>query len=95
MLVAVQAPRAKSKKNQLLRNRLITTELQSGRIGKDWIDFCRKTGIKLADLQDGPFRQCTHYLLALEMAKLGQGIALVPDFLAAKDIRSRGTCCLQ
>ncbi len=88
MLVAVQAPVEQGAAMWGPRQRLITTELQSGRIGQDWVDFCKKAGIKLADLQEGAWRQCTHYLLALEMARSGQGVALVPDFLAAKDIRS-------
>jgi LysR family glycine cleavage system transcriptional activator len=32
--------------------------------------------------------QCSHYLLALEMARAGMGVALVPDFLTRRDIDS-------
>jgi LysR family transcriptional regulator, glycine cleavage system transcriptional activator len=82
MLIAVHKPSAKHGG----RHRLITTWLDKGHIGEEWGDFCKASGLKLAELQDGSFRQCTHYLFALEMAKSGQGVALVPDFLAARDI---------
>ena len=82
MLIAVHRPQAKRGK----RHRLITTSLDKGRIGQDWADYCKASGLKLPDLQDGEFRQCTHYLFALEMARNGQGMALVPDFLAAREI---------
>lgn len=42
--------------------------------------------MKLAGIQEGSFRLCSHYLLALELAKSGQGLALVPDFLARREI---------
>ncbi len=32
--------------------------------------------------------KCTHYILALEMARHGVGIALIPDFLARSHIDS-------
>ena len=84
MLIAVHKPSAKRGR----RHRLITTWLDKGRIGEEWVDYCKAAGLKLAELQEGTFRQCTHYLLALEMAKNGQGIALIPDFLAAREIAS-------
>jgi DNA-binding transcriptional LysR family regulator len=82
MLLAVHKPSAKRGK----RHRLITTWLDKGHIGQEWADYCKAAGLKLSEFQDGAFRQCTHYLFALEMAKSGQGVALVPDFLAARDI---------
>ena len=82
MLIAVHKPTANSGK----RHRLITTWLDKGHIGEEWVDYCKAAGLKLAELQEGTFRQCTHYLLALEMAKNGQGIALIPDFLAVREI---------
>lgn len=83
MLVAVRAPG--SRENQ---GRLITTELEPGKLGQDWIDYCAEAGFRLADIQSGPWLQCTHYLLAMEMARAGLGIALVPDFLAEREIAS-------
>ncbi len=82
ILLAVHKPSAKRVK----RHRLITTWLDKGQIGQEWADYCKAAGLKLSEFQDGAFRQCTHYLFALEMAKSGLGVALVPDFLAARDI---------
>lgn len=82
MLVAVMQSGAPAEGPQAL----ITTELEAGTLGADWVRFCRKAGLKLSALQRGAFRQCTHYLLAMEMASAGQGVALVPDFLAARDL---------
>jgi DNA-binding transcriptional LysR family regulator len=84
-LLAVEAPSVNGPGSP---RRLITTEVDPGNVGRDWIDYCRKGGIKLSTLQDGPFRLCTHYFLALELARRGYGVALVPDFLAARDIRA-------
>jgi DNA-binding transcriptional LysR family regulator len=84
-LLAVEAP---SDRGSGIRRRLITTDVEPGDVGRDWIDYCRKGGIKLSALQDGEFRLCTHYFLALELARRGYGVALVPDFLAARDIRA-------
>jgi len=86
-LIAVVAPFAGSAGARQAKHRLITRETESGRIGEDWINFCKKAGLKLAELQDGTFLRCSHYMLALQMAKNGHGVALVPDFLAASDIR--------
>ena len=83
MLIAVMAPGAPKD-----GGRLITTELESHKLGQDWIDFCDKAGLRREDIQRGPWLQCTHYLLALEMARAGLGIALVPDFLAEREIKA-------
>ncbi len=85
ILIAVEAPSARRADG---KRRLITTDVERGEVGRDWNRFCRTAGIKLSALQDGPFRLCTHYFLALELARRGYGVALVPDFLAARDIRS-------
>jgi DNA-binding transcriptional LysR family regulator len=85
-LLAVRSPSLEG--TGLAKQPLITTDLESGSVGQDWVKFCRRAKLRLSDLQDGSFRQCTHYLLALELAKRGQGVALVPDFLAQRDIKS-------
>ncbi len=85
MMVAVRAPAPQS----LAANRshrLITTDLHSDILGRDWQDFCAQTGRDLKDLKTGEWVRCSHYILALEMAKAGLGLALVPDFLAARHI---------
>jgi LysR family transcriptional regulator, glycine cleavage system transcriptional activator len=83
MLVAVASPT-----NCTGQQALITTEIAPGHIGEDWIAFCSAAGLKLPAIKRGEFRQCSHYLLALEMARTGQGVALVPDFLAGREIRA-------
>jgi DNA-binding transcriptional LysR family regulator len=87
-LVAVEAPASKQQAKGATKHRLITTDPEPDRLGQDWVDYCRVTGTRLSDIQDGSFRLCSHYFLALELAKAGQGIALVPDFLAAREIGS-------
>ena len=85
MMVAVRAPAAQS----LAANRshrLITTDLHADILGRDWQDFCAQTGRDLEDIKTGEWVRCSHYILALEMAKAGLGLALVPDFLAARHI---------
>jgi LysR family glycine cleavage system transcriptional activator len=85
MLVPVLHPRLGGSSRP---HRLITTELESGYLGREWLTFCVQSGVKLSDLQQGSYLQCTHYLLALEMAKAGLGMALVPDFLARQEIEA-------
>jgi LysR family glycine cleavage system transcriptional activator len=70
------------------RQRLITTDIPPGTLGQDWLNYCRATGREIAELQEGPFLQCSHYVLALEMARAGLGMALVPEFLARRDLES-------
>jgi len=88
LLIAVEAPASKQQAKGTTKYRLITTDPEPDRQGQDWVDYCRVTGTRLSDIQDGSFRLCSHYFLALELAKAGQGIALVPDFLAAREISS-------
>lgn len=70
------------------RERLITTDPDDTNIGQDWRDYCAHTRRNLSDLQSGSWLRCTHYLLALEMARAGMGVALVPDFLAQREVGS-------
>lgn len=65
---------------------LITTTVDPSRLGGDWVAYGAIAGLSLAALRSGPWLQVTHYVLALEMARAGLGLALVPDFLAARDI---------
>ena len=65
---------------------LITTELQPGRHGDDWKAYGALSGHDMAP--DGRWLFASHYLIALEMAKAGLGAALVPDFLAARDLEA-------
>lgn len=65
---------------------LITTDPEEGRLGLDWDAYCAQAGTRREAFAAGPFVRCTHYLLALEIAKAGMGVALVPDFLAAESL---------
>jgi LysR family transcriptional regulator, glycine cleavage system transcriptional activator len=88
MLIAVEAPRDREPKGSRSKRALISTDVERGKEGKDWIEYCETTGMKRDEMQDGPFRLCTHFFLALEMARAGHGVALVPDFLAARDLKA-------
>lgn len=63
---------------------LITTDLHSGRHGADWKAYATLSGWNVPI--EGKWLFASHYLIALEMVKAGLGAALVPDFLAARDI---------
>lgn len=67
---------------------LITTDIAPETFGRDWLDYCATAGRSLGSLQAGRFLECSHYMLALEMARAGLGLALVPDFLARRDIEA-------
>jgi LysR family glycine cleavage system transcriptional activator len=82
-LVAVEAPGQPHGKK-----RLITTDIDPRKLGQDWVRYCAEAGLPRDELQDGAMLQCSHYLLALEMARAGLGVALVPEFLAKRDIDS-------
>lgn len=65
---------------------LITTEVSPSATGADWVEYCRNNGLQLSGAQQQNWKLCTHYALALEMARAGIGAALVPDFLAERDV---------
>ncbi|MBE1208348.1 LysR family transcriptional regulator [Aminobacter carboxidus] len=65
---------------------LITTDLQPGRHGADWKAYAALSGRDMA--RDGRWLFASHYLIALEMVKAGLGAALVPDFLAARELEA-------
>ena len=83
MLVAVHRPARGAR-----RYRLITTDIREPDLGLDWRNYCTHARLDRDSLQEGQWLQSSHYLLALEMAKAGLGVALVPDFLARRDIES-------
>lgn len=71
---------------------LITSETDPVATGIDWESFAALNGLSLPGIRRGPWQCCSHYLLALEMARAGMGVALVPDFLAAPSL-ARGELC--
>lgn len=82
-MVAVGKAREKVKPTSK-GHRLITTEEPPTQIGQDWLDFWTHTGQDPASFGEPRFLYCTHYLLALALAKAGLGDALVPSFVAAE-----------
>ena len=80
-LVSVQSPAAGGG-----APRLITTDIDPGQTGLDWQEYCAHARLGPPDTIARPWLKCTHYLLALEMARAGFGIALGPDFLARRDL---------
>ncbi|HMQ57193.1 MAG TPA: LysR family transcriptional regulator, partial [Rhizobiaceae bacterium] len=85
MLVSVEAPTAKSR---LIKRRLISTDVAPGPVDEEWRLFCRNAGIDFGSLHDGEWLNCSHYLLAIELAKTGLGTALVPEYLAESALQS-------
>jgi LysR family glycine cleavage system transcriptional activator len=85
MIVAVCRPGPQSPAANA-PHRLITTDVRAEVLGRDWLNFCAQTGRKIEDLKTSEWLRCSHYVLALEMAKAGLGLALIPDFLAAPHV---------
>lgn len=80
-LVAVASPQF-SKKHNESQVRLITTDVPPSPVGSDWQSFLSKCSIKYALPPEHTFLRCTHYVLALALAKADMGAALIPNFLA-------------
>ena len=68
------------------RHALITTDLEPSGFAGDWFDFEAERGIPLTTFSTGEWLRCSHYLLAMELARSGMGVALVPDFLAESSL---------
>lgn len=89
MLVAVMPPRPHgAAAGESLP--LITTDVMPDRFGQEWLDYCAVTGRNMDVLKSGRFLECSHYMLAVEMARAGLGLALVPDFLARRHVEAGG-----
>ncbi|BBD41040.1 LysR family transcriptional regulator (plasmid) [Aminobacter sp. Y103A] len=68
---------------------LVTTSFPPAEIlGADWARYCRFAGLDFDLMHAGYWLEATHYVLALEMARQGLGVALVPDFLAEEALLS-------
>jgi LysR family transcriptional regulator, glycine cleavage system transcriptional activator len=87
MLVAVRGP-AGAAGDALEKPRMITTDLDATDFARDWRDFIAFSGRSRDEYHSDDWLRCTHYLLALGLARSGMGVALVPDFLAAPDLKS-------
>ncbi|MCB0067558.1 MAG: LysR family transcriptional regulator [Caldilineaceae bacterium] len=85
MLVCVEKPVSKIRTG---KRRLISTDVAPDPVDEEWRLFCRNAGIEFESLHNGEWLNCSHYLLAIEMAKSGLGTALVPEYLAESALRS-------
>lgn len=65
---------------------LITTSMARHRYAADWTAYAREHELKSRQFEQKQFVSCSHYVFALELARAGMGIALVPDFLAREKI---------
>lgn len=61
---------------------LITSEIEAAARGSEWEIFASANGLDPSMIRQGEWLCCSHYLLAMEMARAGLGAALIPDFLA-------------
>lgn len=74
--------------------RLITTDIPPARVGEDWQAFFALTDRATENLDDEQFVRCSHYMLAIALAKAGLGAALVPDFVLEDSQVSAGLTVL-
>ena len=88
VLVAVGSPALRQSDPYMRRSRFITTDPNESTLGEDWFDFVKHTRIPLELGSPHVWVKCTHYILALELARQGVGFALIPDFMASSDIES-------
>jgi len=86
-LVPIVSPDASFGEHGMPR-RLITTDVLPNELGKDWRDYSALSGRDYVGSSLGIFVPCTHYILALAMARMGIGAALVPDFVASEAIEA-------
>ncbi len=66
---------------------MITTEVEAENLGADWYRFGHSIGLDVDAARSGGWIRSSHYILAMEMAKSGVGVALVPEFQAAESLR--------
>lgn len=66
--------------------RLISAEMEPGIAGRAWEAFATLNDLEMAAIRSEDWLCCSHYVFALEMALAGMGVALLPDFMAARGI---------
>lgn len=62
---------------------LISAEADIGVAGRAWEAFANLNALDIDAFKSGDWLCCSHYILALEMALCGMGVALLPDFQVA------------
>ncbi len=60
----------------------------------EWAGYARATGLNISAADRSDSIVCTHYILALELARAGCGVALVPEFLAERSLRDQSLVLL-
>lgn len=86
-LVAVASPQFSMNRGDV-QKQLITTDVPPSPVGSDWRTFLPISNINYVLKSENVFLRCTHYVLALALAKAGMGAALVPNFLAEAPIKN-------
>lgn len=66
--------------------RLISAEMEPGIAGRAWEAFATLNDLEMTEIRSDDWLCCSHYVFALEMALAGMGVALLPDFMAARSI---------
>lgn len=88
MLVAVGNPVRRQSDPRMRHTRFITTDTNEGNVGSDWFDFIKHTKLPLDFSGPNTWLKCSHYILAVELARQDAGVALIPDFLARGHIEA-------
>lgn len=86
-LIAVYSPAEETERSVYDSLPLITCGVELEHFGSDWSEFARVSGWPLEQLPRARWLRCSHYILAVAMARRGLGIALAPDFLVAEDLK--------
>lgn len=83
---AVAAP-CLVEENRLDAVALITTDTDDTDFAADWKSYAASRRKAIDVSEDRDWVRCSHYILALEAAKSGLGMALIPDFVSASAVR--------
>jgi DNA-binding transcriptional LysR family regulator len=88
LLVPVCAPSLLQSSTGIGDLPLISVYDEMSHAGTDWRDYGEHAGMSATMFSGAAWRGCSHYFMALEMARNGLGAALVPDFLTRDDLAS-------
>lgn len=66
--------------------RLISAEMEPSSAGRAWQAFATLNDLEIAAIRSEDWLCCSHYIFALEMVLAGMGAALLPHFMAARNI---------
>lgn len=86
-LIAVAAPRLRLNQPAPAPTAFISTSIADQSRGDDWSGFTALNGVRQEAWHNGRWIFCSHHSMALAVAEAGEGIALVPDYLAARALQ--------